>query len=222
MSKIENFSEVIASKVAIKLTKDHDQEEVLAYGAFVLIQTLICIIMDVVFGIVFNVLIETLIISFTASILRKSSGGAHATSAMNCAIIGMVIFGALALLVKHYVINIGFLYVAVVVIASCLFAYYIMYKYSPVGTVTKPLKNENTRNRLKKLSIKMVLSSFVINVLLMIMYLKTEQIQLLNIAICISAGVAWQSITMVSLGHKVIYVFDKILGGTNSLIRRTK
>ena len=221
MSNIEKFAEVVASKVSAKLSiEDIDKQEVLAYGTFVLIQTLISIIMVAIFGIIFNVFIETIIISFAASILRKFSGGAHATSPMNCALISMFIFGGQALLVKHYVMNIDVLYLVMGVTLAFIFTFHIMYKYSPVGTVTKQLRNENTRKRLKRKSIKFVLLLFVINIFVITMYLKTERIHLLTIAICISVGVVWQSITMVSLGHKIIDRLDDVLRGTSSLIRR--
>ena len=76
MSNIENFSEIVVSTISTKLSiGDKDKEEILAYGAFVLIQTIISIIMIGIFGIIFNVLIEALIISVTASFLRRFSGG---------------------------------------------------------------------------------------------------------------------------------------------------
>lgn len=222
MSKIEMISQKIAFKISTKLCLNNDKEEVLAYGAFVLFQTIISIAMVAIFGMIFNVLMEAIIISFTASFLRKSSGGAHATSPMNCAIIGMIIFGILALLVKSYAINISYSYLVVLVILAFIYALYIMYNYSPVGTSTKPLKNETTRKRLKGVSIKIVISLFGLSILFIILYLQTLQIQFINIVVCISVGAVWQSITMVSLGHKIIDGLDKVLGGTNKLTRRKK
>jgi accessory gene regulator B len=220
MFNSEKLSEIIANKISMQLSLDNDKEEVLAYGAFALIQTIISIIMLAIFGIIFNAFIEILVISFASSFLRKSSGGAHASSSLNCALISVIIFGGLALLVKHYVINLEFIYLVTLVFLAYLFDLYIMYKFSPVGTSTKPLKNEHTRKRLKKLSVKIVLSLFFISISFMIIYLRTMQIQFLNIAICISVGAVWQSITMVSLGHEIIDFLDKLLRGANLLIRR--
>lgn len=221
MSGIEKFSKIIAAGISKNISMDSDKEEVIAYGAFILMQTIISILMVVVFGVVFNVLLEALIISFAAAGLRKFSGGAHATSPVSCAIIGMIVFGMLALLVKHFIINLDFLYIAIGMVICFAFAYYIMYKYSPVGTVTKPLKNENKRKRLREKSIKLIIYLFIANISLIILYVQTRQIILLNIAICISVGIVWQSITLVSLGHEIIYMMDKIIRGTNKIIRRT-
>lgn len=221
MSSVEKLSNIIASKISAKLSIDSDHEEVLAYGAFALIQTILSILVIIIFGAVFDVLIEALVISFSAALLRKFSGGAHATSPMRCALSGMVIFGGLSLILKYFVINVEFLYLIVAMIVAFAFVYYIMFKYSPVGSVNKPLKNEKTRKCLKIKSIKFVSCLVIVNVILIITYLKTKNTVLLSIAICISTGVMWQSITMVSLGHLIIDLLDKLLEDTNKLIRRT-
>jgi len=105
---------------------------------------------------VFNVLLEILIISTSSSLLRKYSGGAHATHPIHCALISLIVFGTLALLEKNLIVNIDFKYIIVLIIIAFTFTYYIMKKFSPVGTSTKPLKNENIRKRLKRKSINFV------------------------------------------------------------------
>jgi accessory gene regulator B len=221
MCNIESFSNMIAVKILKKLSiEDQDKEEVLAYGAFVLIQTILSIMMVSIFGVIFKVLLEALVISLVASFLRKSSGGAHASTPMNCALISVIIFGGLALIVKYYIMNMAFLYLVIGVIIAFIFTCYIMYKYSPVETENKPLRNENTRKRLKKLSIKNVIILFAINSILIFIYLQTQQITLITIAICIVVGVVWQSLSMLSLGHKIINGLDRILRNISNLVRR--
>jgi len=221
MSGVEKLSKVIASKISTNLSIDKDHEEVLAYGAFALIQTLMSILVIVVFGVFFNVLMESLVISFSAAILRKFSGGDHASSPVNCALIGMIIFGGLSILVKNIVMNINFLYLVAVMIMAFAFTFYIMFKYSPVGCANKPLKNQNIRKHLRRQSIVFVLSLLIINIILITVYLKTKNTYLLSIAVCISTGIVWQSITLVSLGHLIIEKLDKVIGGIKIFKRRT-
>lgn len=221
MNSIEKISENVAIKISKNISMDQDKKEVIAYGTFVLLQTIISIISIAVFGITFNVFAEIIIISTSAAILRKLSGGAHATAAINCILISMIIFGALSILVKNVIMKFNFVYLIVIIIIGFLFVFYIMYKYSPVGTTNKPLKNESTRKRLKRKSINFVISSLITNVILIVLYLYIKQAFLINIAICITVGVVWQSITLVSLGHKIIDLLDKALGGTIKIIRRT-
>lgn len=222
MSNVEKLSDFLASKVSTKLPINQDEKEVIAYGTFVLLQTILTIVILAVFGIVFNVLLEILIISTSSSLLRKYSGGAHATHPINCALISLIVFGTLALLEKNLIVNIDFKYIIVLIIIVFTFTYYIMKKFSPVGTSTKPLKNENIRKRLKRKSINFVHILLGINLVWVLTYLQTDNFKFISIALCISLGIVWQSITMVSLGYKIIYSLDAVLGGTNKLLRRTK
>lgn len=221
MSRIEKLSKIIATKISNNLSIDNDHEEVIAYGAFALLQTMVSIFAVVVFGVIFDVLLEALVISFSAATLRKFSGGAHATAPMSCALIGMIVFGGLALLVKNFIIKIDFIYLAVIMTSAFVLVFYIMFKYSPVGSVNKPLKKEATRIRLKKQSLKYVLCLLILIILLILVYLKIKNIYLLSVAVCITTGFVWQSITLVSLGRLIIEKLDKALGGTKILMRRT-
>lgn len=220
MSRIEMFSKFIASNISKNLSVDNEQEEVIAYGAFALIQTMISILSVAVFGIIFDVLLESLLISFSAATLRKFSGGAHATAPMSCALIGMFVFGVQALFVKHFIINFSLTHLLLIMIAAFTFVFYIMFKYSPVGSANKPLKKEAVRRRLKRQSISYVIFLLLVNVVLTAIYIKTKNICFVSAASCITAGIVWQSVTLVSLGHLIIETLDKALRGTISA-RRT-
>lgn len=221
MSKIETISEGVSSIISEKLSLNNDEKEVIAYGTFIFIQTSISILMIAFLGAVVGVLFESMVISFTAATLRKFSGGAHAKSPINCALIGMLIFVGLALLVKHKLINLEFIYLNVIIFVEYVFALYVMIKYSPMGSVNKPLKKETTRKRLKAQSIKLVFVLLASCIILLSIYTQTDSTYLLTIAVCIATGVVWQSITLVSLGHFIIEKLDLVLGGTNKFIRRT-
>ena len=106
MFKIENICEKISCYIAQELNLDDDKKSVINYGIFAFIQMIICIALVIIFGFIFNVIIEALIISFTISILRKSSGGVHASSPERCAVIGTVSSVSMALISKY--INVSF------------------------------------------------------------------------------------------------------------------
>jgi len=220
MSRIESISKIIASRISKNLPMDEEHEEIIAYGAFALLQAMVSILVVAVFGIIFDVLAEALIVAFSAASLRKFSGGAHATEPMSCALIGMIVFGGLALLVKNFIAGLNLTYLLVIMTAAFVFVFYIMLKYSPVGSVNKPLKKEAIRSRLKRQSIKYVIFLLLVNVALTAIYIKTKNIHLISAASYITAGIVWQSVTLVSLGHLIIEKLDKILGGTNIFRRR--
>ena len=91
MIDIGELSNKIATKIVVETDGDEERKSVIEYGIFAMIQTGIAIICTVIFGLLFNVLVEALIVSFSISILRKCSGGVHATSPTRCTVIGTII-----------------------------------------------------------------------------------------------------------------------------------
>lgn len=216
MSKIEKLSKGIASKISKNLSIDEDHEEVIAYGAFALMQTGVSILAVIIFGVIFNVLTEALVISIAAATLRKFSGGVHATEPMSCVLIGMVVFGGLAILVKHFIIKLDILLIIAFMIIASIIVLHIIFKYSPVGSVNKPLKKEATRSLLRKQSLKCVFIFMILIITLMSLFIVTKNLYFIKISLGIITGILWQSITLVSLGKFLVNILDKmVLGGTN-------
>ena len=209
MYLIEKVSNRMAGKIASTLKLDKDHEEVLAYGAFNMIETFLSILLVVLFGLLFDVLLEAFIVSFTSAILRKYSGGAHATSPNRCAVIGVIVSVGPALIINKINTYENMIFISCVL--SFVLAYYIMYKYAPVDTINKPIKKEERRRRFKEQSIILLSAYLMIIIIVGIAYLKTENLILLNSIIAIQLGVLWQSITLTFLGHMIIHKLDDFL-----------
>ena len=144
---MEKYSKAVAAKLALELGYDDDKRDVMAYGAFALIQMFISVALVMIFGLMFHIAIEALIISFAASILRKYSGGVHASSPNTCTFLGIVVcvgFGLLIKLALAPAINVKeFLAAGILVfIWSC----YTINKLAPVDTPNKPIKTEAKEN----------------------------------------------------------------------------
>ncbi|MCG8400661.1 MAG: accessory gene regulator B family protein, partial [Firmicutes bacterium] len=131
---LQKMSNYLASKIGRILKMDKEREEIIAYGAFGLIQTLWSLVLTVVFGLIFNVLAEVLIVSLTAVVLRKFSGGAHATSPNRCAVLGIVVSGGFALIIKSTAANLNIAFILVYAFAVFTFAYFTTSRYSPVDS----------------------------------------------------------------------------------------
>ncbi|GIM28591.1 accessory gene regulator protein B [Clostridium polyendosporum] len=212
---MERLSNNIANKISSELKLDNDRREVVEYGAFVLLQTLLSIILVVIFGWLFNVIIEALLISFIMSILRKYSGGVHASASDICAIIGTIVCVGLAILISYInsLLNLNFVLILGVLIF--IWSYYIVYKLVPVDSPTKPIKNEEKRKRMKKSSITILNMYLIIVVFIIVTYLNIGVEHLLNYSLCIYVGLAWQVFTLTSTGHfimaRIDTFFNKIL-----------
>lgn len=215
---IERLSDYIAAKISKALDLDKDKKEVIAYGAFSLIQTIWSIILVMIFGAIFNVFWEAIFVSFSGALLRKYSGGAHATSPNRCAVIGVIVSVGSALILNKALFYISAIHIFIYACLVFVFTYYVIYKYSPVDTPNKPIVKEETKKRLRKSAFKMVHFYFIIIIILYIYYFKQKSYIGLKIISSISTGMLCQDITLISLGHYITSKLDIILKNIFGLV----
>ncbi|WP_432661785.1 accessory gene regulator B family protein [Wukongibacter baidiensis] len=216
MSRIESLSNNIALKIAKILELDEDRQEIIAYGAFSLIQTIWSIGLVMAFGLLFKVFWEAVIISFAGALLRKYSGGAHATSPSRCAVIGVIISVGPALILDKISIYTSPIYIIIYALLTLAFTYYIIYRYSPVDTPNKPITKDETKKRLRKSAFKMIHFYFIVITILFICYSKEKSYIYLKFIVSICTGMLWQDMTLISLGHYIVSKLDAILGSEYS------
>lgn len=209
MFSIENLCEFISEKVVQELGLDSEKKSVIKYGVFAFVQIMISILAVVIVGLFFKVTIEALIISFTISILRKSSGGVHASSPGRCAIIGAVIAGIMGIVCKNIKLN---LFISnCITILIFIWSYFIIYKLAPVDSASKRINNVIRRKKLKKISIRILAIYLFIIILNTILYnvVFDENILIFNMCICI--GVSWQTFSLTKMGHLFFKRLDSLL-----------
>lgn len=204
MSFVENVSNKVASKIAATLNMDKDNEEIIAYGAFNLIQISLSIFWVIVFGLIFGVLVQALIISLVIGLLRKYSGGVHANSPKLCIVVGTTVAVGFALMIKNFFIKIDLFPAIFLGLAIFIFSYYIVFKLAPVDSPAKPIKKVETRQKLKKSSIRTLDFMIVVNILLMVFYINTNSNFYMEMFQCICLAILWQSFTLTNIGHKVL------------------
>ncbi|MFZ5967041.1 MAG: accessory gene regulator ArgB-like protein [Bacillota bacterium] len=209
MYGIERASNFLAYHISMLLDYDKDHEEVLAYGAFVIIQTFINILCVVIFGKIFGVTLEALIISIVASLLRKYSGGVHATSPGRCIAIGTIGFVGMALLVD-LLVRTNITFVAVSNVLSLLSVIFIITKYAPVDTPDKRIVDKAKRERLRRQALEALAFLTLLQIIFWLLYFYFQFSILLNLIISICLGVIWQSFTLTALGHAFIIRLDMI------------
>ena len=220
---MENLTKNIAEKISCELGLDNDQKEVIAYGSFAILQTLLSIALTVIFGYAFGVLEETLIVSFTIYILRKYSGGVHASSPGICAAVSTVIAVGQAILIGYIVTPLINLKLVIFLgLLSFSWSFYIIYKLSPVDSAAKPIKTQKKKGKMKKASILILCVYVVIVILISIMYLYNHEIRFLTFSLCIYGGSVWQSFTLTRRGHVTIWHIDAFINKLLAFIRRRK
>ncbi|HCW52998.1 MAG TPA: accessory regulator AgrB [Clostridium sp.] len=206
MKVIDNICDNITNYLAKELNLNKEKSEVIKYGMFSISQMVINIISIIIFGIIFNVVTEALIISFAISILRKSSGGVHASSPEKCLIIGTGFSIFIALILKR--ININFTYTCFLIIIIFLWAYYFIYKLAPVDSENKPIKSMKKKLRLKKSSITILSIYLLIIIFCLMVFIFTKKTEALRYILCICSGVVWQVFSLTKAGHIIFNIFN--------------
>ena len=207
MFVIEKLSRKISSNIALNLKMDKEYEEVIAYGAFNFIQMLWTIFLVIVFSIIFGVVEEALSIIFTISLLRKYSGGAHASTPNGCTMIGTIVSVGLALIVEQIFSGFSNITVITLGIICLLYSYYSIYNLAPVDSLAKPIRKLEKKQHLRKCSIVTLNVLLGIIIILILCYVKYRTSILPNIIECIYLGVLWQAFTLTTIAHKM---FNKL------------
>lgn len=205
---LETISKNISNNLKRELNLDEDKRSIIEYGIFAFFHMGISILLVAIVGAIFNVMIEALIISFTSAILRKFSGGAHASTAANCAILGVLITVIPAYIIKNISFNSS--YIIYIGILLYIISFTTIYKLAPVDSPNKPIKNVKKIKRLKRESI-IILSIYMFIVLFnIILSYVNKSNTLLLYSSCIYIGVLWQVFTLSKLGHFIVNIIDSL------------
>lgn len=209
MFSVEKLSKNITKTIENQLDLDNDRASIIEYGLYAFFQMSISILITAIIGAIFNVMIEALLISFVIAILRKSSGGVHASTSINCTIVGALVAVTPAYLIKHISFNSN--YIIIIGILLYIISFIIIYKLAPVDSPNKPIKKEDKIKRLKRGSI-IILSIYMIVVLInLVLYYRTKSNVLLLYSSCIYIGIIWQVFTLTKLGHVIVKIIDSLL-----------
>ena len=206
---LELLSKNISNNLKKELNLDEDKRSIIEYGIFSFLHIVLSILLVMIFGLIFDVMIEALIISFIAAILRKFSGGAHASTSTNCAISGILISVIPAYIIKHTSLTSN--HIIFIGILLYITAFIVIYKLAPVDSPNKPIKKQEKIKRLKRGSI-IILSIYMIIVSINIsMFYIYKVNSLLLYSSCIYIGILWQVFTLTKYGHIVVNKMDSLL-----------
>lgn len=206
MWSIEKICNKISNNIAEELKFDEEKKSVINYGIFAVIQMGIAIGLTIIFGFAFHAVVEALIVSFVISILRKSSGGVHASSPGRCAILGTIVSVGFGLLAKF--VDKSLIVIIAIGIVIFLWSFYIVYKLAPVDSAAKPIKNQERRKKLKRSSMA-ILSVYLIMAIVNIIYCYYKgNVSVLTYTLCIYMGLVWQIFSLTKIGHLILGKID--------------
>ncbi|MFT8342219.1 MAG: accessory gene regulator B family protein [Clostridium beijerinckii] len=211
MSLAEKIATKIGNNAKLFLNINEEQEQIIVYGAINLFQMLFAILWVIIAGLLFGVFYEALIFSISASILRKYSGGVHASSPSRCVIIGAFSAALAGILINNIFYSINSITVAVISVTIIIFAFITVFRNAPVDSIKKPIKNIETRKQFKRKSIFVIfIFSFIIIILFMLNE-KFSELYYIKLIESIGVGVLWQTITLTKNGINFLNKVDSAL-----------
>ena len=217
---MEQLANKVATKIANELSYPEEQKNVIAYGLIAVFQSLLMTFIVLTLGLILNTFIESTILCFAVSILRKYSGGTHACSITSCTIIGVMVCTFFALVSKllgpsmaHWVImSISGVLVYVYAIAIALLK-------APVDSPNKPIRTVQKKRKMKSYTIIVLAVYIVISTILLFNINRSPIFSSALISLFLS--VIWQMSSLTLPGKIFLEGMDRLVYRVITFERRT-
>ena len=207
---IEILAHKIADKITLQLDLDEDKNAVIAYGLIGILQVTTLFIIIAIIGIVFDFLYESLIIFFSVGFIRKSTGGAHASTMNSCntmSILSVSLLGALSRYLFNYSINIYVnLGITIFIFIMCFIIFYIRV---PVDHPNKPIVKSEKIKKLRKQGFYKLILFFLLTITSINLVNFNERFY--SIAASIRLAMIWQVFTLTKTGTLLLDKLDAIV-----------
>ncbi len=211
MGAIDEISKDISEKLGNRLDKTEEEKAVLNYGLFIIIHTSLAIILTFIVGLVTGMAIEIITITFSASWMKRYSGGVHANTPNRCLIIGIIVSLILCILYKTAMMFLEDNMLLLILLIGIIVSYIVLYYKCPVGSKNKPLKKESTRKKLRKKAFTLINLYSIAILAGYLIYIKQDVYILKDIISCIWLGLVLQISMLTKFGQSLIIFLDAIL-----------
>lgn len=219
MYPTERLAINIARKAKLVLDVDENKEQIIIYGAINLLQTLSAVLCVIFVGLALGVLYEALIFSITAAILRKYSGGVHASSPGRCIIIGTALAAAAGIVIDKLLFKLSLSIVIIIIIIFITSSLIIVLQKAPVDSIAKPITNLELKKMFKRNSIAVILFISILIFILFILYMLHPEFFYIKVIESIGLGLLWQSLTLTNVG---ILTLRKVDFTIKNIVERRK
>ncbi len=187
-----------AHKIALSLNYDAEQEAVMVYGLLAIAQIGITLLIVFLLGLILGVALEGLTVCLVGSILRRSSGGAHARSVGFCTTFSIVFCLGAGLIAQWLSIpNHPLVLLSMMVIVFAVSLYFI-HRYVPVDSPNKPITSPAKIRRMRKGSYITLAAYGLVSACFFYFGLVSAPLRSLGISLLI--GLAWQTLTLTPIG----------------------
>lgn len=207
---MERLANSVADKISLKLSYPEEQRKVIAYGLTALFQTFFMTAIVLLLGAILNIFIESAILCFAVAILRKYSGGTHASSIASCTIIGVVFCIGFGILIKT-ISQTGMSPIVLLILSILVFAsaFYIAIRKAPVDSPNKPIRTEKKKRKMKTGTIALL--SFYMLISTVLLFNISLSPIFVSALLCLLLSVTWQMSSLTSPGKVFLEGLDRLI-----------
>jgi accessory gene regulator B len=184
------FSTLIAEYISQEINLDDEKRIVVAYSIENLLLSIAGFLLIILVGAIFGAALPAAITAISGGVLRRFSGGTHASTPLRCMLYSSLGYGLVAAggyhVSKLFVINNLYLILALV------FSLLVVTIYAPVDCPAKRIHSIVLRKRLKTGSI-----CFVLLIMVLVVFINFESIKLF-----LTLGVLLQTFTLFPFFNK--------------------
>lgn len=204
---MERLAHKIADKITLQLNLDKDKNAIIAYGLIGILQVISIFIIITTIGIIFDFWYESLMIFFGVAFIRKSTGGAHASTMNSCNIVSVfsiLLLSALSRYVLSYPLNIYInLGYSILVFIMCFIVFYFRV---PIDNPRKPIVSSEKIRRLRKQSFLRLTLLFIISILFITLAISYKRFY--SIGVSIRLAMLWQMFALTKTGTLILGKID--------------
>lgn len=197
---IHEFGQAVGSYVAKKVSKI-DQTEFLAYGAEILLGSIVKLSILFLVAVMIGIIPEVITLLVVAGLVRTLSGGAHCSAYYRCLVTSVSIFIALGYSIKNVYPFISLL-PSIVLVAITVISVYLYWCYAPQAPPDKPFKSRTMELTFRRYTLTAVVVLTIVSIIL-----GTNS----SIGWTIALALLWQAFTLTPAGHRFIGSLDNLL-----------
>lgn len=197
---IHKLGQAVGLYVAKKVSSI-EQAEYLAFGAEILLGSIVKLCILFFIAAVLNIVREVIILLVVTGLIRTLSGGAHCSAYYRCLVTSVSILTALGYAVKAihpFIVQ----FPTIVMVGIIVLSIYLYWRYAPQAPLNKPFENRTEELAFRWYTLISVVTISIISIIFGASSL---------IGWTMVFALLWQAFTLTSVGHSFIGSWDVLL-----------
>ena len=200
---MEKLIKKVAKKLASAQNLDAERTAVIAYGMVAIVQFLTILILSIVIGLILNTVFECILIYIVVGLLRRTTGGAHASSIGACIIVSLLSITMMSVGAKFTAQQLTFPFVIAISLVFYGICYFLVAYLAPVDNPNKPIGNPQKIKRLRVSSFLLLSICLVLSIVFVLFSTITDSKIGYSLHFALAFALLWQSLTLTPWAQRI-------------------